>query len=195
MNKHLFDITLTGKLIFLTQNLPFPIFIKSHTKGYVVLASRKSIPIDEKFKIKLLLYKLNQVRILAAQMPFPYIFEYNIDPNYPDIVVNIKLSRTNIHLTELYNFTNLNFEGCYGFYDENEEKENAPVIILKPIEAIAIMSFKNKNNKKYNRIRITISAKIQLKNDIIANNIKFEFISVTANKNHIIPLVKYNQRI
>ena len=192
------NYTLSGQLSILNDEDEYVLFTLTRSnqkkdQGIALLASRKVIiPKENKTIIQLSPYKKNQIRIPANTIKFPFTFEFTIDPNYPDMIINIKLRRTNIQLTDLYTFTNLNFIGCYAVNEKEEVNEDLPIIILKPIQSIAVYKFKNKSKKMYNKIRITISEKIKEKDENILNNLKFEVISIISSEKLIVPLVHNN---
>ena len=205
-NVNVSSIQLDGHYSYLEDKIPTFEITKQDKqdvfkiKGIAVLASRKNTPKDKALIMKLQLFKKNTIRIPADKVKFPYIFEFDIEPEYPDVIINIKLSRANIHLSDVYNLSYLTFNGTYA-YNKEEDNENKPTILLKPIESIAIFNFQNKNNKIYNKIRIQINGTYNLSDNNTTdtnttkktlNNLQFEVVSSTTNKDYLVPLLQNN---
>ena len=194
------NILLDGHYSYLVDKIPSFNISKQDgqanfdVKGIAVLASRKNTPKNKPLIMKLPLFKKNKIRIPADQIKFPFIFEFDIEPDYPDVMINVKITRANIHLSDVYNLLNLTFKGSY-VYNKEEDNENQPTIVLKPIESIAIFNFKNKNHKIYNKIRIQISQiseNYTKTNNNTLNNLQFEILSSSTSKDHLVPLLQNN---
>ena len=107
------NILLDGHYSYLVDKIPSFNISKQDgqanfdVKGIAVLASRKNTPKNKPLIMKLPLFKKNKIRIPAYKIKFPFIFEFDIEPDYPDVMINVKITRANIHLSDVYNLLNL----------------------------------------------------------------------------------------